>query len=214
MKKRIFIPVLLLLLALLAGCNRKQQETIAPTEFHETIAITEAVTEEATEAVTEEVTEEIEETITEVTDSGLEDSVFDDMTEETTPATEKVPSDVETNSPNNPTTDATKPTTGAQENAGGTSGENAGNTTEAPTEKPTTAPDEDKEEIADPQSMTYEKFQSLSPSEQQAFMNSFESIDAFFVWYNAAKEKYEAENPDIEVNGGSIDLGGIVGGSN
>ena len=46
-------------------------------------------------------------------------------------------------------------------------------------------------------------------------MEAFESIEDFFVWLNAAREKYELENPSIEVDGsGSIDLEDILGGNN
>ena len=43
-------------------------------------------------------------------------------------------------------------------------------------------------------------------------MESFDSIDAFFEWYNAAKEQHEKENPPIEVDGGAIDLDQIING--
>ena len=49
--------------------------------------------------------------------------------------------------------------------------------------------------------LTYEQFQAMTGAEQRAYQESFESIDAFFVWYNAAKETYEQENPPIEIGG-------------
>lgn len=79
--------------------------------------------------------------------------------------------------------------------------------TEAPTEpdsKPTEAPEDDGE-------MNYEKYMSLSAAEQSEYMNSFESVDAFFEWYNAAKEEHAANNNDIEVGDGSFDLGELEG---
>ena len=58
--------------------------------------------------------------------------------------------------------------------------------------------------------MTYVAYNAMSADEQLAFINSFESIDAFFVWYNAAKEEYN--NNLIEIDGSTpIDLGEIVG---
>ena len=43
-------------------------------------------------------------------------------------------------------------------------------------------------------------------------MNSFDSVADFFAWYNAAKDEYEKQNPSVEIGGGSIDLGDIIGG--
>ena len=54
----------------------------------------------------------------------------------------------------------------------------------------------------------------MSGTEQAAFMNTFESIPAFFEWRNAAKAKYEEEQDRIEIGDGEIDLGDIVGGKN
>lgn len=61
---------------------------------------------------------------------------------------------------------------------------------------PNTSPDE----------MTYEQFTALTPEEQRLYQESFGDLDAFFAWYVAAKEKYEEENPAIEIDG-PIDLG-------
>ena len=58
--------------------------------------------------------------------------------------------------------------------------------------------------------LDYMTFQNMEPSEQEAYMESFEDIEAFFDWYNAVKEKYELENPPIEVDGGVIDIGKII----
>ncbi len=60
-----------------------------------------------------------------------------------------------------------------------------------------------------PTSVTYAEYLAMTGAEQSAFINSFESTEAFFQWRNAAKAEYEAQNPDIELgNGGDIDLGG------
>lgn len=56
----------------------------------------------------------------------------------------------------------------------------------------------------------YEIYQSMSGREQKEYMESFDSIDAFFDWYNNAKEEYEANNKGIVVGGGSIDLGELI----
>lgn len=57
----------------------------------------------------------------------------------------------------------------------------------------------------------YEKYQSMSAEEQMEYMNSFESVDAFFAWYNSAKEEYEAQIPVIEVGDGPIDMSEFFG---
>ena len=45
----------------------------------------------------------------------------------------------------------------------------------------------------------YEKLLEMSGEEQQAFMESFESLEAFFAWLEEAKAEYEAKNPGIEI---------------
>ncbi len=54
----------------------------------------------------------------------------------------------------------------------------------------------------------YERYQNMTGAEQKAFMESFDSIEAFFDWYNAAEAAYKELHPDIEVGDGSVDLGG------
>lgn len=56
----------------------------------------------------------------------------------------------------------------------------------------------------------YEEFLKKSPKEQQKYMESFSDIDAFFAWYNAAKDAYEKANPSIEAGDGSINIGDII----
>ena len=58
----------------------------------------------------------------------------------------------------------------------------------------------------------YETYRAMKPSEQQKYMESFNDMDAFFDWYNAEKDKYNKENPSIEVDGGVIDLEDIANG--
>ena len=49
--------------------------------------------------------------------------------------------------------------------------------------------------------MDYETLLSLSEAEQLAFVQSFDSLADFFVWYNAALEKYKEEHPGIDSDG-------------
>lgn len=57
----------------------------------------------------------------------------------------------------------------------------------------------------------YETFVALDPAVQREYMESFESMDAFFEWYNAAKEAYEQAHPSIDVGDGVIDLEDLFG---
>ena len=39
--------------------------------------------------------------------------------------------------------------------------------------------------------ITYEEYHAMTGEQQAAFINSFESYDAFFEWYNAAEQEYK-----------------------
>ena len=55
--------------------------------------------------------------------------------------------------------------------------------------------------------LTYEEYWAMSGKEQQAYYESFDSVEDFFAWYNTAKAEYEAANPGIDAGDGEIDLG-------
>ena len=87
--------------------------------------------------------------------------------------------------------------------------------TEEPTEPTTTTtPTEPQVENTEPvatepatQKVTYEDYYfKFTAEEQLAFINSFESIEAFFEWDKAAKEEYENNRKPIG-DDGVIDLG-------
>lgn len=59
----------------------------------------------------------------------------------------------------------------------------------------------------------YEWYNALSGEEQMAFMETFDSMAAFFDWYNAAKAEYERLHPSIDIGDGNIDLGDLIGGN-
>lgn len=61
--------------------------------------------------------------------------------------------------------------------------------------------------------MTYEKYIAMRGDDQMAFFNTFGSVEEFVAWYNTAKEKYEAEHPEIEIENGEIDLDSLFGGN-
>ena len=93
-------------------------------------------------------------------------------------------------------------------------------TVEEPTEpameptEPSAEPTEGEEEVTEPTESgnsgitSYEAYLNMTGDQQRAFMESFDSIEAFFVWLNAAKAEYEAQNPGADIGDGSIDLGG------
>lgn len=85
-----------------------------------------------------------------------------------------------------PAQETTAPTTGAQEEA--------------------TAPSVSTENMTE-----FERYNAMTGEEQMAFMNSFDSIEAFFDWYNAAKAEYDALHPNIDIGDGVIDAGDLVG---
>ena len=51
---------------------------------------------------------------------------------------------------------------------------------------------------------SFEQYNAMSGAEQAAFMESFDSVEAFFEWYNAAKADYEASAKKIEITGNEI----------
>ena len=60
------------------------------------------------------------------------------------------------------------------------------------------------EEPAMQDTTEYERYTAMSGEEQQAFVDSFGSMEAFFEWYNTAKEEYEASKKDVEISGDEI----------
>lgn len=81
---------------------------------------------------------------------------------------------------------------------------------EAPTEAPVTPtqkpeiPNETTPEKKDPVLLTYEEYLKLSPALQQAYYESFSSIDAYMNWYNAAAEEYNKKNENSTQVDGNV----------
>ena len=48
---------------------------------------------------------------------------------------------------------------------------------------------------------SYEKYQNMTAEEQKAFYNSFDNDDAFFEWYNNAKEEYNNSRNETIIDG-------------
>ena len=61
----------------------------------------------------------------------------------------------------------------------------------------------------------YEVYMSKSAEEQQKFLESFPSVQDFFIWLENAKKEYEASRDYIEIGGnGPVDIGDILGKNN
>ena len=84
--------------------------------------------------------------------------------------------------------------------------------TTEPVQPDVTEPTAPETEV-DTTNLTYAQFHELTGIQQQEIMESFESIEAFFLWYDQAKAEHEKENPPIEIEDGQIDLEKIPGGN-
>lgn len=137
---------------------------------------------------TEPITEPAATETTEMLPPGVEKSIFDEIeeTQAEKPQESSQPQQQETEP------EETKETS---------SGKQETSATNPPQEQPAEALTE------------YEKFHAKSPADQQAYMESFSSIEEFFAWYNAAQEEYEQKKPPVEIGNGQIDLGELLGGN-
>lgn len=125
---------------------------------------------------TEPIREQTEGTEATTTMSGLEDSIFDDPTFQ----------ELE------PSVNVVQDTTVPEETTAETQ-----NGTTAPATAPT---------VAEGETLSYEAWLKLTPKEQRLYQESFKDIEAFYVWYDAAKKAYEEANPPIEIGGGTVDM--------
>ena len=65
------------------------------------------------------------------------------------------------------------------------------------------------------QTLTYAQYLALSTSEQQAYFESFASVDAFYEWLETAEKEYEESIKNDSVTGdGTLDLGDYIGKQN
>ena len=122
--------------------------------------------------------------------SGLEDSIFGD--EEDSKEDSKEDSEEEQKAEQKPSDNKTE-------------------TQKPSTQKPSTGNSGNADSNSSTAKMDYKTFADMSPSKQQAYMESFKSLDAFFDWYNDEKAKYEKEHPSIEVGNGAVDLEDVAG---
>lgn len=65
------------------------------------------------------------------------------------------------------------------------------------------------------QTLTYAQYLALTTSEQQAYFESFASVDAFYEWLEIAEKEYEESMKNDSVTGdGTLDLGDYIGKQN
>lgn len=186
MSKKMTAILLAIAVLVLAGCGRKAE----PTQPETIPAMTEVASAETTEE--------------EVVIYGIEDSIFDDMPEETAASADSGKQQAGSSAgSSNGSNDGLKEPDGPDAAPGKDDKPTQSETDKTESEEEETEPTEETipQELSD-----YEKFHALSPAEQQEFVESFASIDAFFEWYNAAQEEYERNNPSIDVGSGPIDL--------
>lgn len=80
---------------------------------------------------------------------------------------------------------------------------------DTPATQPSAPDDEDKDEDKDTV-LTYAQYIALAPEQQEAYVDTFDSLKAFINWYNTAKAEYDQDRDSIEIDG-PIDLEDIIG---
>ncbi len=114
----------------------------------------------------------------------------------------------DTNSTSNKKTENKKPNTASKNETTGSSNNNSkpsnqGSTTPSSKDENTSS----NESSAEKTTLTYEEYLNLTPAKQQEYFKTFDSLNSFKAWLNAAKAEYEAKDDSIEVEGnGSLDL--------
>ena len=81
------------------------------------------------------------------------------------------------------------------------------------TEPKETEPEETKPEETTPPATTlgYEQYMNMSAAEQQAFFQTFDSVDAYFAWLNSAKADYEEKQNATDLENGAVDIEDLLG---
>lgn len=78
------------------------------------------------------------------------------------------------------------------------------------TVEPESTPEPEKEVIVikeietEEPSCDYENYQNMSAEKQQKFIESFDSMEAFFVWLNDAQAEHEKHSNAIEVGSNTV----------
>ena len=75
----------------------------------------------------------------------------------------------------------------------------------------TTAPTEPDDSGSEYCNCAYAQYLAMSPSGQQAYMDSFDSPMAFIEWCRAAEKEHNDHDTSIKVEGGDLDVGDFIG---
>lgn len=186
MNKRVFVVLMLMLLVFGITACKKNVESADIVESANTVEPT-AVAEK------KDNTENVTVPGVEINDENIEDMAWDETESTTDPKAETI---------------STTPTAPAEnDDADGVVEETD------PTEFSDETPADTKpaDGGAEKQLTEYEKYNAMSGDEQLAYMQTFNSVEAFFTWYNNAKAEYEAANSSVEIGSGAIDIGEIIG---
>ena len=73
-------------------------------------------------------------------------------------------------------------------------------------EEPSVQPSQPQTDPGEPVALSYEEYMALSPAEQQAYYESFPTLEEFIAWHNTALAEYEA-GQEVPVVTGPIDIG-------
>jgi len=80
-----------------------------------------------------------------------------------------------------------------------------------PSTSPSVSPSPTPEIEVDFENMTYEVYNSLHPSVQQQYFDTYENPMDFIEWYKKGKEEYDKLHPSIEIGeDGEINLGDYI----
>lgn len=185
--KLITLALAILLILSLTACNSDTVPATEPTDATEVILVPGVVEMEipATNPFETEGTEGTDPTAKPENPTEATNPKTEDPKDVTTPSEEATEPTEET-LPSEEVTEPTEETTPSEETVPPTEGGNQGSAGKT----------------------AYEDYINMTGEQQLAFMQSFDSMEAFFAWLNAAKAEYEAQNPGTDVGDGNIDLGG------
>lgn len=184
----LLIPIVIILALLLAFCGKAEvpetaDMTVSPTEVASTP--TEIIENKSEETVVVETTE-------------VSDSTEETETQETEPQKDVIHTGSSTGEESiDEGSHVTPPTAGKDDE-----------TQPSKPEAPVTP-----QQPAQPQSCgcEYERYLSMSAADQQAYMNSFSSIEDFISWSKSAASAHDGHNSGVTVEGGDLNVGDFIG---
>lgn len=197
-KRLILVLVILLVIgSLVTACGKKRSDKESEQTVVESIEHTQS-TQPKSDAVADGIISEVvvedeeDSPVSETELSKTETAPGEDTTNTTTEPTEITPTaadnDQETTSPT--TSDSTQETTSPAKP----------NSTQETTVS-TLPPNTPEETVSD-----YDRYMDMSADEQQAFIESFPSLEAFMAWFNNAQKEHNANEDSLIIDSGVIDL--------